>query len=113
MDDRQEARLRYFRMMRAHVITPEEEARIAELQRNVPMDQRHAMSQLQNACWLSSPQEPSESSKRFVAAQQKQSTISVDYPPVIAPLLKLILRQMAYFLFLMLLIAFGWAVFHG
>lgn len=34
-----------------------------------------------------------------------------DYPPVMQPLLKLILRQMAYFLFLMLLIAFGWAVF--
>lgn len=39
--------------------------------------------------------------------------ITRDYPPEIAPLLKLILRQMAHFLFLMLLIAFGWAVFHG
>lgn len=39
--------------------------------------------------------------------------ITRDYPPAVAPLLKLILRQMAYFLFLMLLIAFGWAVFHG
>lgn len=36
-----------------------------------------------------------------------------EYPPVIKPLLKLILRQMVWFLLVMLMIALGWAVFHG
>lgn len=75
MDDQEEARLRYLRQMQAHIITPEEERRCAELQRNVPMGERYTRQQLQNSYWAM--QTPSESAQAFVEEQQSKKRPSL------------------------------------
>jgi hypothetical protein len=75
MTDREEARLRYLRQMQAHIITPEEERRCAELQCNVAMDARYTWQQLQNSYWAM--QTPSESAQAFVKEQQAKKRPSL------------------------------------